>query len=380
MQPMSAQPAPFDPPGPPEPFIPDYRRSVAAILPALFGYTDASWLPDAVRGADSVVLVVIDGLGWRAFDDAPGALPNLASLDGGPISTVIPATTSAALTSITTGCTPAEHGITGFRVALDDTVLNVLRWQSETRGVRAPDPAALQPNEPFFGHRVPVVAKSEHQGSGFSAAHLRGGTFTGWRSPSTLVEHCRRAALDGAPFVYAYYPGVDEVAHEFGLHDGAYEAELTFADDLVGRLRRALPPGAALIVTADHGQVDLEPEAWIELPGDVAVLVARQAGDARFRHLYARPGAAADLAVACSESFGAVAWTPTRRELLDQAWLGESATRATPARLGDVVLVPHQPVGFVDPALPRERNLRSAHGAATAAEMLVPLLAGRGGA
>lgn len=362
------------------PLIPDYTRSIAAIVPAVFGYTDGSWLPHAVHGARSVVLLVLDGLGWRAFDDAPDALTNLAALDGGPISTVIPATTSAALTSITTGCTPAEHGITGFRVALDDTVLNVLRWQSETRAVRAPDPAVLQPNEPFFGRRVPVVAKSEHEGSGFSAAHLRGAAFMGWRSPSTLVEHCRRAVADGAPFVYAYYPSVDEVAHEFGLCDGAYAAEIAFADDLVGRLRRALPHDAALIVTADHGQVDLAPDAWIELPGDVARLVAVQAGDARFRHLHARPGAAAELASACAEEFGHLAWTPTRLQVLDEGWLGPTATRVTPSRIGDVLLAPYEPVGFVDPALPRERTLRSAHGAPTVEEMLVPLLAGRGSA
>jgi hypothetical protein len=371
---------PANPGNPPLPRIPDYRRSVAAILPAVFGDTDGSWLPPAIQGARAVVLLVIDGLGWRVFDDAPEALVNLAALDGGPISTVIPATTSAALTSITTACTPAEHGITGFRVALDDTVLNVLRWQSETRAVRAPDPATLQPNEPFFGRRVRVVAKAEHAGSGFTAAHLRGGTFSGWRSPSTLVEHCRRAVADGAPFVYAYYPSVDEVAHEFGLRDGAYTAELTFADDLVGRLRRALPHDAALVVTADHGQVDVVPDAWIELAPDIARLVAVQAGDARFRHLYARAGAARELAAACAERFSTVAWTPTRRQLLDEGWLGPVAARLTPARIGDVVLAPHQPVGFVDPALPRERNLRSAHGAPTAEEMLVPLLAGRGGA
>ena len=47
-------------------------------------------------------------------------------------------------------------------------------------------------------------------------------------------------------------------------------------------------------------------------------------------------------------------------------------------RLGDVALMPHAPVGFVDPTLPRERNLVGAHGSLTAAEMLVPLVAGRG--
>ena len=48
------------------------------------------------------------------------------------------------------------------------------------------------------------------------------------------------------------------------------------------------------------------------------------------------------------------------------------------AELGyDVVLAARGPVAFVDPRLPREAHLISAHGSMTAAEMQVPLLAGR---
>ena len=79
-----------------------------------------------------------------------------------------------------------------------------------------------------------------------------------------LVEHCRRLVGHDERFVYAYYPGVDTVAHEFGLHDEYYLAELAFADELVGRLLDALPGHATLVVTADHGQVHVG-DSWIPL-------------------------------------------------------------------------------------------------------------------
>jgi hypothetical protein len=362
----------------PDPVVPDYESSVAAIVPSLLGLTDNAWLPAPTHDAASVVLLVVDGLGWRAFADAPNALANLNEFVGGPTTTVVPATTAAALTAITTGRSPVQHGLLGFRMRVDDAVLNVLRWQIETRGVKPPDPTVVQPNSPFFGRAIPVVAKAEHQGSGFTEAHLRGGPFVGWRATSTIVEHCRRLVAEGHPFVYAYYPCVDEVAHEFGLHDGAYAAELAFADDLVGRLRAALPDSCALVVTADHGQMHIEPEDWIELDPEIEALIELQAGDARCRYLYARSGAHQDLAAACRERFARVAWVRTRRELLDEAWMGVGASGSIPGRIGDVVLMPFAPVGFVDRALPRERGLRSAHGAPTAAEMTVPLLAARG--
>ncbi len=358
-----------------DPVVPDYPRSIAAIVPALLGLTDRDWLPAPVHATRSAVLLVVDGMGWRAFADAPDALVNLREFEGGPITTVLPATTSAALTSITTGRSPAQHGITGYRMLVGDSVLNVLRWQNETRNVKAPDPFDVQRHQPFLGRSVPVVAKAEHKGSGFSEAHLRGVPFVGWRATSSIVEHCRRLVAEGHRLVYAYYPSVDEVSHEFGLHDGAYARELTFADDLIGRMVEALPSDCALVVTADHGQMHLEADAWIELGDDVTELVAHQAGDARFRHLHASPGAARDLAAACEERFATIAWVRTRRELLDDGWLGADAAGSVAGRVGDVVLVPFAPVGFVDPSLPRERQLRTAHGAPTAAEVLVPLLA-----
>jgi len=104
-----------------------------------------------------------------------------------------------------------------------------------------------------------------------------------------------------------------------------------------------------------------------------------QAGDARFRHLHARPGAARDLADACRERYGraGVGAHPARAGLTE-GWLGGPGPGPAAARVGDVVLAPFEPVGFVDPALPREQDLRSAHGAPTAAEMLVPCRAARG--
>src|SRR6266480_2929642 len=84
--------------------------SVAGLVPALLGARDASWLPAAVRDADQVVLLVLDGLGWHAVEEHRAHMPTLAAMEGGPITTVLPATTATALTSIATGLAPAQHG------------------------------------------------------------------------------------------------------------------------------------------------------------------------------------------------------------------------------------------------------------------------------
>jgi predicted AlkP superfamily pyrophosphatase or phosphodiesterase len=350
--------------------------SVAGVVPALFGRADDAWIPGPARSAEAVVLLVLDGLGWSAVQDHAASMPRLGRLEGGSITTVAPSTTATALTSISTGLAPAQHGIVGYRFLVDGRVLNVLRWTVPGRD-RPPDPFDVQRHAPFLDREVPVVTRSEFRETGFTQAHLRGGRLLGWQTSSGLVEQCVRAVAAGERFVYAYYPGVDTVAHEFGLHARVYERELAFADVLVGELVDALPRTAAVLVTSDHGQVHLEPDAWIDIP-ELVPLTTAMAGDGRFRYLYADAARRGELLGRARELLSDRAWVWSRAEVLEAGVLGRGAAGTVPGRIGSVVLAAREPVAFVDPALPKERMLLSGHGSLTPDEMYVPLLAARG--
>ena len=360
-----------------EPVRPEYGgKSLEQVVPALVGRVDNAWLPAAAREAKTVVLLVLDGLGWELLQSRSAALPELLALSGGPITTVAPSTTACALTSITTGLSPIQHGVLGYRMRLDGAVLNVLRWTLDG-GARPPDAFSVQRHQPFLGRTVPVVTRNEFRTSGFSAAHLRDAPFFGWSTPAMLVERCRALAREGHPLIYAYYPGVDTVAHEFGLAPPHLAAELSFVDEMVGRLRDALPAEAALLVTADHGEMEIA-DRWMSLTA-VQELVVGCSGEGRFRWLNARRGGADELAAAARDAYGADAWVMTRDEVVDGGWLGPGPVPvANLRRLGDVALAARTAVGFIDPALPREGQLVGAHGSLTSAEMLVPLVAASG--
>jgi Type I phosphodiesterase / nucleotide pyrophosphatase len=362
-----------------DPVLPAFdAASVAGIVPALFGRVDDAWIPESARSADAVVLLVLDGLGWSAVQDHAAVVPRLAQMEGSAITTVAPSTTATALTSIATGLAPAQHGVVGYRMLLDAGVLNVLRWTVAGRG-RAPDPFDVQRHAPFLGREVPVVTRTEFRDTGFTQAHLRGGRLTGWHTVAGLVEQCLRAVDAGEKFVYAYYPGVDTIAHEFGLHDRVFTRELAFVDTFVCELLDALPKNAALLVTSDHGQVHLEADSWIEIP-ELLPLASAVAGDGRFRYLYANPNTRKELLGRARELLSDRAWVYSRAEALESGMFGTGATGTVPGRIGSVVLAAREPVAFVDPALPNERTLLSGHGSLTPDEMYVPLLAARGNA
>ena len=359
------------------PLLPSYDGAcITNVVPALVEPTDAApeWLPGAVVDADQVVLLVIDGLGWEQLHERRHLAPALSAMDGGPITTVAPSTTATALTSISTGLAPGEHGVVGYRMAVHGEVLNVLRWGTASGDARQSiPPQKIQPNAPFGGQRPPVVTRTEFADSGFTQAHLDGVRFTGYRTLGTFVAEIGRLSRSGEPLVYGYYEGLDKVSHEYGLGE-QYDEELRWIDHLVGSILESLDPGTVLLLTADHGQVEVG-ENVLELPADVMAHVAMQSGEGRFRWLHARPGRATALLDAASSLLGEDAWVRSRDEAIAEGWYGPVVTEAATGRLGDVLLAARRDVAFHDPADTGPYVLVGRHGSLTAAEMLVPLLA-----
>lgn len=356
---------------------PDYAGAcVVNLVPHLVGGRFAEWFPEPVRGAERIVLLVLDGLGWNLLRDRAPGLPTLGTLPGAEITTVTPSTTPVAMTSITTGLPPAVHGIVGYRMRLPQGVFNLIRWKIHGGRTDPPDPDALQPRDAFEGQDVPVVSRRAFEDTGFTRCHLRGARYFGWHTTSGIVEHCRELVAAGERFIFAYYDGPDLVSHIYGLEGRFIAAELTYCDRLVADLLDVLPDDVGLLVTADHGHVPIAERVGLE---PLHPMVDTYAQEARFRYLYARSGARQDLLEAARELCGDRGRVFTCEELCEDGWLGpEPPSDRVRARVGDVVLAAEVGVGFDDPTNPGETKLVTGHGGITPDEMLVPLLGARG--
>jgi len=361
------------------PIVPDYGGAcVRGIIPSLLGPDRhrgqlPDWFPSFVADADAVVLIVLDGLGWGQLREREHLAPTLAAMSGRPIHTVAPTTTATALTSITTGLTPGEHGIVGYRMVLGGDVVNTLRWQANEQGVRRSHPPTdVQGFDPFLGVEVPVVAQGELERSAFSEAHLRGSRPVGWRAPSSIAVETKRQIEAGEQFVYCYYNGVDKIAHERGFGD-FYDAELRFSDALVADVIAAVPAGTAVLVTADHGQVHVADNV-IEPAPELLRPVTMQSGEGRFRWLHCDDADVTALVDAATDAHGDVAWVVSREQTLDDHWFGPVVAPPIRRRLGDVALVPFEPVSFHEAADSGPYELVCRHGSLTADEVEVPFI------
>ena len=366
----------------PVPVIPDYSgANLTGIIPGcLLGASGRrpNWFPQPLQEAERIVLLVIDGLGYEQLQRHAQIAPNLMSLVGGSITTIAPSTTASALTSLVTGASPAEHGIVGYRMDMGDSIMNSLRWWSDTRDLRkVHPPATVQPIPPFVGMTIPVVSRAELEGSAFTEAHLRGSRPCGWRAASSIVAQCANLISSGEKFVYAYYDGIDKIAHERGF--GAYyDSEIAATDWLVGSLLNTLPSGTTLAITADHGQVQVDDNV-VHLSDDIKASLHHQSGEGRFRWLHAKRGQESDLLQIATDSYSDIAWVASRDQVIEEAWLGPARggriADQVKRRLGDVALVPFTATTFDDPLDSGPFSLVCRHGSLTADEMFVPFLA-----
>jgi Type I phosphodiesterase / nucleotide pyrophosphatase len=337
--------------------------------------------PLGLPPADRLCLLVVDGLGWELLREHPAAAPLLSELAvaGRPLAAGFPATTVTSLASLGTGKPPGQHGMLGYQVAVpgEGMLLNGLRWDARV------DPVAWQPGSTIFeradaagigGYRV---GHGSLRLSGLSIAAMRGAEYL---VADTLGALAAQAAValrrSDRGLVVVYHGELDATGHAFGAASDAWRYQLAHVDKLAEHLAGALPPGTPLYVTADHGMVDvaeqdrIDADAVPELRAGVALL----GGEPRARHVYARPGAAADVLAAWREVLGARAWVASRDEAIADGWFGPVQPRLA-ARIGDVVAAPAGSAGVVaTEAEPRESALIGMHGSLTTADQLVPLL------
>lgn len=358
------------------------------------------WLAEQLPGVTSVVLVVLDGLGAHLLADHADAAPTLASAAGTRVDACFPTTTSTNLTSIGTGRTPAVHGITGTAITIPghDRLLISLSWrwdhQFDGEDARAAVvPEAFQPTPTVVaqarqhGVHAATVLRPEFADSGLTRAALRGGTVVAAAGlPATLAAAITTASRsDGRPaLVYAHHGDLDAAGHLEGPGSTLWREQLSAADATIAAAVRELPPGCAMVITADHGMVHVPPEGFVELAEAPDLLDGVQliGGDPRARQLTVEPGAASDVREAWAARTGDAGEVVLRDEAIAAGWFGPTPPNDdVRARIGDVIAVARRDIAWVH----RDRDpfggrLPGQHGSLTDAELEVPVLVFTGGA
>ncbi|HLP23505.1 MAG TPA: alkaline phosphatase family protein, partial [Microbacteriaceae bacterium] len=233
---------------------------LADVLTSSLAAIHAESNPLALPAVDSVIVLVVDGLGMHNLSARSGhARTLLGGIKRAVLSSTYPATTATALTTLTTGVDSGVHGLTGYSIAARQSgkVFNQLTgW-----GIDMP-PSSWQRATTVFEHakaadvRADVIAHGKFAGTGFTEAVLRGAEFCasdrlGDRF-ELAVERSRQRGV-----IYLYVSELDAIAHRVGWESGEWIAAL---EDLDAAVRDTLPRlgrRTGMLLTADHGVIDV---------------------------------------------------------------------------------------------------------------------------
>lgn len=364
------------------------RPSLADVLPscldAVIGRENRMGLPQV----DRAVVLLVDGLGMSSLRERLGHARTMAGeiTKTSMVTAGCPTTTAANIATFTTGTSPGEHGLVGYTVldSKHDRIVNQLNgWDDDL------DPATWQRVPTVFEKagsvEIPsiVVAQERYRDSGFTRAVLRGARFVSGKSISDRFS-AARTAMDGLDkaIVYIYVPELDQTAHSHGWQSDPWTRWLETLDGDLGRFVKELTKNEGLILTADHGVLDIPAHSHVLFGDDPGLVegIRFVAGEPRCLQLHFEPDASDGVRATLLERWKASenkrAMVLSRREAIDEGWFGPDVAPEVEPRIGDILVAARKAIAYYDTrsATYAGRLMIGQHGSFSDEEKTVPLL------
>lgn len=369
--------------------LPDYRgRSLSGVMPAAASALGVT-VPDGDRRRDQlglprtdrVCVVLVDGLGQENLAERSGHAPFLRSLLTGskPLQSGYPSTTAASMGTFGTGTNPGRTAMLGYTVRNPESgaLANLVSWTNLPPAERwQREPTVLEALTDA-GVAVTSVGPRKFHGSGLTEAALRGGAH---ESAEPLADRVDAAArlLRAPGLVYLYWGDVDKTGHHHGWGSWQWGDALSTLDGELARLARILPAGTTMLVTADHGMVDVDRDLRWDVADqpELSEGVPLTSGEPRALHLHLDPDAdPAAVRDRWQDTLGRHGVVLTREEAVGAGLFGPVAPHVLPV-IGDLVVATAGRATVTDSRTqtPASLELIGVHGSLTPTELRVPLL------
>jgi len=355
------------------------RVGLADVLPNCLSALGSRRGSLGLPSVSHAVVLLADGLGLTALEARAGHARTLASRVGTDtaISSVFPTTTAAALATLTTGALPGQHGLVGYSVldSANDRVVNQLTgWDDDGMTADWQRLPTLFEQADSAGLTSIAIGPARYAESGFTHAVLRGAEYRAGASIADRLERAREALAGPPALIYVYVPELDTASHSHGLESPNWVAALEELDAAVGRFAPRLGPTHGLLVTADHGVIDVPHDAQIIVAPERLDGVRHVAGEPRCLQLHLEAGQSPDEhAERWRASEGSRAWVATRAQAVEAGWFGDVAPEVLP-RIGDVLVAARKRVAYYADPDDRGRNMIGQHGSLSPDELTIPLL------
>lgn len=359
--------------------------SLADVFPSCLSALGVDALPNrlGLAPAESAVVILVDGLGDLNLKAhrAHARFLSSASAVGGLV-TVFPSTTASALATLTTGSWPGEHGLVGYTVRepLTGQIINQLRDLASV-----PDAAKWSLSEPLYataeaaGVTATVISHPRLGATPLTSVIHHGATMVSAAKIEDRFGRAREIVNRAQPsLTLVYISELDEAAHKFGVNSTEWTVWLEHLDHAVSAFVAQLPSGTGVILTADHGVIDVPAHKHM-LYGtseDQMRGVDQIAGEPRCLQLHLDGTVPREEVIATWQAeFGSVADVLSRDDVITQALMGLVLPEAA-SRMGDVFVLARKQVVFYDARDDAHtgRAMIGQHGGLSEEELRIPSL------
>ncbi len=340
------------------------------------------------RRPEHYLFILIDGLGMNLSGHyPPGGF--FATYFTRELRAVFPSTTACAVTSLVTGEWPGVHGLTGWFTYLPDRERTVVVLPFVERGTEKPlgelniTMSSIVTSRSLFSQLECAVRT-------FLPHHLKRGEYSRWAHGSSEVVGYRTissglaAAADylreaeGPTFSFFYIPDMDTAQHEQGTAGVRVKRLVRNLDAALLDLRAQLGDEVCMVVTADHGLVDVPSGRQFHLSEEdplLRYLVAPPAGEAAMPVFHVREGLEKKFEEFFTSSYGALMQLISIPDAEALGLFGaDGISPVMRARLGNFIGIASEPVALEYLASGQEsKNHLAFHGGLQPEVMQVPL-------
>lgn len=361
----------------------------------------------------NVVFFFIDAFGWRFFERYVHKYPFLKEiLNRGVVSKLtsqFPSTTAAHVTCMHTGLNVGQSGIYewNYYEPLVDNIISPLLFSyagekslKDTLRNSSTPSSAFFPKSTFYQHLQKlgvtshIFQNASYAASTYSEIVFRGATIHPYRTfQEALRQLTTQLTLPASTpgYYFLYFDRIDAACHNYGPFskqmDDAVDVCLRSIEQIFYQQVQGKTPETLFIMTADHGQVEVDPQKTYylnkQIPGITRSLKTNQrgnllvpAGSARDMFLHIKDDCVDAVVTDLRQRLAGRAEVYTTKDLLAQNFFGQQApTAAFLGRVGNVVVLPYKYESvwwFEEDKF--SMHFQGHHGGLTPEEMEIPLL------
>ncbi len=377
--------------------LPDYKKGsivnlMSSIEKALGGkplYKPLPKLPaKELKKYTNIVLIIIDAMGYEYLKKYGKGTVFNKHLKA-RMTSVFPATTAAAILTFITGVAPKQHGLTGWFMYLKELGIISIPLRFKIRGGSILN-KKIHPKQMYNQKSIYNRIKSQKYAvlpmdivnSITSKLVYSKAKRKGYRTLNGFLRQTRKIIKSNnkKKFVHAYWPEFDKNCHHYGVKSKKTFTHFKKLNKNFEKFIKSLKgTNTLLIITADHGQIDVPKSKKIILkkhPKLKETLTMPLCGEPRAAYCYVHPSKTKQFEKYVKTKLKYACTMHKRKELIKRNYFG--FFKPNPKlfdRIGDYILIMKENYEIKDFVLGEKEKFNIGnHGGTSKEEMYVPLI------